>query len=633
MTTVEDPDPPAPSLSTKEPGYEPIAGYILVEPLGRGDLGEVWTCESPEGLHKVVKFLTKEAYGCAGQDSNRLQQLTTIRHPHLLSLERVERVGNELVMITELAECQLDDRLRECWQVGLPGIPRPELLEYLAEAAEALDVIASQYGLHHLNLKPSNMFLTAGRVQVGDYRPVCNLDNPIPKYAAPEVLEGQFHSRSDQYSLALVYYELLTGKIPYFDRKHDQVMIQNAARAADLSGPVGTALARNPEQRFPSCRQFIQALSSIRVAPPINLITPGRAAGRTNSTPTPHAATEARVNSASTEPMTGRSSIASPAPTDAPSPQLVWVNRTRSPRVAKSIAPPPRQSAPPPAIPPIPPSGVLLHDILSVIPIAWLQGEKSPVPDLPPVKIVRDLMAAVGSSNSGPSTSGEVERLPDGALGCRFLCKIDPRIAKLKLALLLDGRDLTMNSRDDRTVVFRQENALAPPVPPGLFASFGKKPTPPPPAPSGLEVVVLLPESGTAVGEIAVRGKVFGSPAPDIAKRSEDVFIGIVEETQRHLNNFEERRTDPRIPTDLPLLLYPLDQDGRAGSPLSGRTQDISASGLGFRTTTPPPGEFGYLVFENAPEAAGLALLYQILRSTRLDDGTFVIGGRFRLDL
>src|ERR1700712_3286824 len=86
-------------------GAEPIPGYHLIEPLGRGGFGEVWKCEAPGGLLKAVKFVTgEEALGNDGgaqlrQEYAAFQQVKSIRHPFLLSLERVELVGNELVMV------------------------------------------------------------------------------------------------------------------------------------------------------------------------------------------------------------------------------------------------------------------------------------------------------------------------------------------------------------------------------------------------------------------------------------------------------------------------------------------------------------------------------------------------------
>src|SRR5215471_13151310 len=57
MSSVSSSQPDAHSHFTKTPGTEPIPGYVLLEPLGRGGFGEVWKCEAPGGLLKAVKFV------------------------------------------------------------------------------------------------------------------------------------------------------------------------------------------------------------------------------------------------------------------------------------------------------------------------------------------------------------------------------------------------------------------------------------------------------------------------------------------------------------------------------------------------------------------------------------------------
>src|SRR5262245_8954837 len=248
-----------------QPSTEPIHGYVLLEPLGRGGFGEVWKCEAPGGLLKAIKFVADdpEASMLGGhllrREYEAFQQIKSIRHPFLLSLERVELLDGQLVMVMELADRQLGDRFNECQLQGLPGIPRDELLSYLEDAAEALDVISTRYGLQHLDVKPANLFLTAGHVQVGDYGLVSKLDGGgpgrnrglTPRYVAPEVLRGAVHAQSDQYSLALVYQELLTGTFPFTARNAQQYMMQHVSTAPELSGlpecdrpAVGQALAK-----------------------------------------------------------------------------------------------------------------------------------------------------------------------------------------------------------------------------------------------------------------------------------------------------------------------------------------------------------------------------------------------------
>src|SRR5262249_36236785 len=268
---------------TKSAGLAPLPGYKLLSPLGRGGFGEVWKCEAPGGLHKAIKFVTADAADGRGeerfdQELAAFEQIKAIRHPFLLTLERVEQINGELVMVMELADRQLQDRFTECRTCGLPGIPRDELLGYVADAAEALDVISAKHNLQHLDIKPANLFLVAGHVKVGDYGLVSQLGvnatnrGLTPRYVAPEVLHGAPSNRSDQYSLALVYQELLTGQFAYTGRTPQQLMLQHVTGKPNLSGlPSGDmpvvlkALAKAPEDRYPSCLEFVQALMASSV--------------------------------------------------------------------------------------------------------------------------------------------------------------------------------------------------------------------------------------------------------------------------------------------------------------------------------------------------------------------------------
>ena len=125
---------------------EPLPGYRLIERLGGGGFGEVWKCEAPGGIYKAIKFVYGDLESAAGEEGTlaerehkALERVKQVRHPFILSLERYDIVDGRLVILTELADCNLWDQFRTYRNQGLSGFPREELLSYLHEAAEALD--------------------------------------------------------------------------------------------------------------------------------------------------------------------------------------------------------------------------------------------------------------------------------------------------------------------------------------------------------------------------------------------------------------------------------------------------------------------------------------------------------------
>jgi serine/threonine protein kinase len=261
----------------RAPGSEPIPGYRLIERLGHGGSGEVWKCEAPGGLLKAIKFIHAGPLPDvpAQQERYALGRVTRVRHAFLLSLDRIEQVGPELVIVMELADRHLGHVLAEQSLAGRTGLPRDEVLRYLREAAEALDVLNREHGLQHLDVKPGNLFLVGRHVKVGDFGLVNRSDGGTsrpgavtPLYAAPELFEGVVSPHSDQYSLAIVYQELLTGTLPFDGKNFRQLMVQHTRGLPNLAALpvadrplVARALSQMPEQRFASCGDLIDALA------------------------------------------------------------------------------------------------------------------------------------------------------------------------------------------------------------------------------------------------------------------------------------------------------------------------------------------------------------------------------------
>ncbi len=261
---------------------EPIPGYRLLERIGGGGFGEVWKAEAPGGLLKAIKFVYGQLDTIDSTDASRAEQelkalsrVKSVRHPFILSLERFDVIDSQLIIVMELADRSLWDRFRECRAKGMLGIPRDELLGYLEETAEALDLMNLQYDLQHLDIKPQNLFLVHSHVKVADFGLVKDLEGlaasvtggVTPVYAAPETFEGWVSRFSDQYSLAIVYQELLTGQRPFGGNNTRQLIMQHLQGQPNLEPLppddrplVARSLAKNPSDRHPSCLELVRAL-------------------------------------------------------------------------------------------------------------------------------------------------------------------------------------------------------------------------------------------------------------------------------------------------------------------------------------------------------------------------------------
>jgi serine/threonine protein kinase len=262
---------------------EPLPGYRLLERLGGGGFGEVWKAVAPGGLHKAIKFVYGDLEAPtddgqrAEQELKALSRVKTVRHPYILSLERYDIIDGQLLIVMELADRNLWDRFKECRSQGLPGIPREELLQYMTETAEALDLMNVQYQLQHLDIKPQNIFLVYNHIKVADFGLVKDLEGMrasvtggvTPVYAAPETFDGWVSRFCDQYSLAIVYQELLSGQRPFSGTNVRQLILQHLQGVPDLiplpegdREAIGRALSKKPDERFPTCQALVQALRS-----------------------------------------------------------------------------------------------------------------------------------------------------------------------------------------------------------------------------------------------------------------------------------------------------------------------------------------------------------------------------------
>jgi serine/threonine protein kinase len=296
-------------------GSEVIPGYRLGRHLGRGGFGHVRVVDCPDGLQRAAKVMHNPLR--AQMELAGLERIQGIDHPMILSLHRIEATEHSLVVISELAYGSLDELFAILRRIESPTQVIATCLPMLLCVAEALDCLQQQYELLHLDIKPANI-LHCGRAwcKVGDLGTLVSLRNAgpaemamtlglpddhrrdevatvnyrspqavpwgramqrgatlltgagafTPYYAPPEAFRGKISNSFDQYSLALTFCELVSGRIPFQGEGENQV-VQRIRGEMDVSflpatlRPIITrALSPDPSKRFSSCRTLVRVL-------------------------------------------------------------------------------------------------------------------------------------------------------------------------------------------------------------------------------------------------------------------------------------------------------------------------------------------------------------------------------------
>ncbi len=308
------PAPPFDARAALEHGLR--ASYVLERELGRGGMATVYLARDLKHDRPVALKLLRPALAVTLSADRFRREITTaarLQHPHILSVhDSGEVVVNRQSSVVGEGLTTDDSRLTTLLWYTMPYVPGQTLRERLAregalaveealritgEAGRALHY-AHREGVIHRDVKPENILLTLdGDTLVADFgiaRAVGSIGDAdqvrltqagialgTPAYMAPEQATGQrmMDARTDQYSLAVVCYEMLTGKKPFtgssaaaiiasrFTSPPPSARAHRAGIPARAEQAILRALSLDPAERFESVLDFIRALGAPGLTP------------------------------------------------------------------------------------------------------------------------------------------------------------------------------------------------------------------------------------------------------------------------------------------------------------------------------------------------------------------------------
>ncbi len=261
-----------------------LGAYQIVEAIGRGGMATVYKAYQP-GLARYVAIKVLPAFfadeeGFRERFQREAIAVASLRHPNILRIFDYGEDRGVAYIVTELVE---GGPLSQ--ELGQP-LPVDQVCDLLAPIAAALDY-AHARGLVHRDVKPSNILVAADRTpiladfglaQIMGSMPRLTRTGTLagtPEYMAPEYAAGEpTGPATDQYALAVVAYEMLTGQVPFSAETPLAVLLAHLYRPLPMPRSVNPALrtsiemallkglAKSPQDRYPSAAAFMEALAA-----------------------------------------------------------------------------------------------------------------------------------------------------------------------------------------------------------------------------------------------------------------------------------------------------------------------------------------------------------------------------------
>ena len=260
--------------------------YVVERELGRGGMATVYLAtDTKVGRQVAIKVLHPDLSAQLGAERFRreIQIATQLAHPNILALyDSGESAGYLYYVMPFVLGESLRERLTRERQ-----LPIEDAVRIGVQVANALD-FANRHGVVHRDVKPENILLEDGNAVVADFGVAralyaagdgtkltqTGMAIGTPHYMSPEqaLAEKNIDGRSDQYALACVIYEMLAGQPPFTGASMQQLAMRHAIDTVpplrvqrqtvsqELEAVILRALAKAPADRWPSLKDFAQAL-------------------------------------------------------------------------------------------------------------------------------------------------------------------------------------------------------------------------------------------------------------------------------------------------------------------------------------------------------------------------------------
>ena len=266
-----------------------VGRYEILEEVGQGAMGIVYKAKDP----KINRLLAVKTIRFSDEfEEDRIKAVKSrflreaeisgqLSHPSIVAVYDVGEDYDLTYMVMEFIE---GEDLRNYTKKG-SLLPLRKVLNIIADTASALDYAHSQKVIHR-DVKPGNiMILKNGKVKVTDFgiaKAVSSSETKsgivlgTPNYMSPEQINAQeIDGRADIFSLGVVFFELLTGQLPFHGKtltnllyqitqvKHPSIREINPKVPKPCEQIINKALAKNPEQRFQTAGELAKYVKAL----------------------------------------------------------------------------------------------------------------------------------------------------------------------------------------------------------------------------------------------------------------------------------------------------------------------------------------------------------------------------------